>query len=137
MIRKDGCGDTACSGRTPHSTTGYNTYGGAPPSAGAVRRRSNTFSRRRRFGSCASVEGPLVPTSYRYRLLKGANWGIAIDVRAEALALPADPLPPGAAKVADGLWLQADVGWRLAEEELGFLKLGLRLVAGDIAKRRE
>jgi hypothetical protein len=78
-----------------------------------------------------------VPTSYRYRLLQGASWGIAIDVRGEALALPPGPLPPGVEKVAEGLWLQADVGWPLSGDELGFLRLGLRLVAGDMARRRE
>jgi hypothetical protein len=67
--------------------------------------------------------------------LKGASWGIAIDVRGEALPLPAGPLPPGAEKVAEGVWLQADVGWLLTEEERGFLRLGLRLVAEEIAKR--
>jgi hypothetical protein len=77
-----------------------------------------------------------VPTSYRYRLLKGAPWGVAIDLRGEALPLPAGPLPPGARQIAKGVWLQADPGWALSEEELDCLELGLRLVADGIAARR-
>ena len=77
-----------------------------------------------------------MPTSYRYRLMKGAAWGIAIDLRGEALPLPAGPLPPGARQVAEGVWLRADPGWALTEEELGYLELGLQLVADDIAAGR-
>jgi hypothetical protein len=77
-----------------------------------------------------------VPTSYRYRLLKGATWGIAIDLRAEASPLPADPQPQ-AERVADGLYLQIDLGRPLTAEESGFLKLGLRLVAAEVIERRQ
>jgi hypothetical protein len=101
-----------------------------------MKRRSSIISPRRCFGSCVSAEGPLVPTSYRYRLLKGASWGIAIDLRAEALPPPAAPVPPGARRVAEGVWLQADPGWPLTEEELAFMELGLQLVADGIAARR-
>jgi hypothetical protein len=75
-----------------------------------------------------------VPTSYQYRLLKGASWGIAIDVRGESL--PGTALPLGAVKVAEGLWLNVDVGWRLTEEQLSFLVLRLHLVAMDIRRQR-
>ena len=75
-----------------------------------------------------------MPTNYRYRLLKGAAWGIAIDLRAESSSLAADP-PPPAERVADGLYLQTDLGRPLTEEESSFLRLGVRLVAGEIARR--
>ena len=78
----------------------------------------------------------MAATSYRYRLLKGATWGMAIDLRAESAPLPDGPLPPAAVKVAEGLWLQMDVGRPSTEEELAFLGLGLRLVAADVAERR-
>ncbi len=77
-----------------------------------------------------------MPTSFKYRLLEAASWGIAIDVRGEALPLPAAPMPPGAGKIGEGLWLQVDIGWPLTEEELGYLRLGLQLVAAKIAQRR-
>ena len=77
-----------------------------------------------------------MPTDYRYRLLKGTSWGIAIDLRAESALLPPGPLPPRAVKIAEALWLEMDMGRLPAEEELAFLSLGLRLVAADVASRR-
>jgi Putative addiction module component len=73
-----------------------------------------------------------VPNSYKYRFLKGATWGIALDLKATASPLPDGP-PPQAERVADGLYLQIDLGRPLTEEEVGFLRLGLRLVAAEIA----
>ncbi len=69
-------------------------------------------------------------------MLKGASWGIAIDLHAESSPLPDGLLPPGAVQVAEGLWLQMDIGRLSTEEELAFLSLGLRLVAVDVAERR-
>jgi hypothetical protein len=65
-------------------------------------------------------------------LLKGASWGIAITLRGELL--PGAVLPPNARKVSEAVWLHVDVGWRPGEEELGFLTMGLNLVAGDVER---
>ena len=112
------------------------TSGGVPPCVGGMKRRSNIFSPHRCYDIFASGEGPPVPANYCYRLLNRATWGIAIDVRGETVPLPPGPLPPGVDKVAEGFWLEADIGWLLTEEELRFLKLGLLLVAAEIEKRR-
>ena len=71
-------------------------------------------------------------SSYTYRLLKGASWGIAITLRGEIQT--GKVLPSDAVKITDGVWLQIDVGWRPSEEELEFLKLGMNLVASDVEK---
>ncbi len=73
-----------------------------------------------------------MPTSYTYRLLKGASWGILITLRGDFL--PTAILPPKAVKITDAVWLQIDVGWHPSEEEVGFLRLGLNLVAGDLER---
>lgn len=73
-----------------------------------------------------------MPISYTYRLLKGASWGIVITLRGEILTETV--LPSDALKIADGVWLQIDVGWRPSEEQLEFLKLGINLVTSDVEK---
>jgi hypothetical protein len=99
-----------------------------------TKRRWNTFSPHPFFDAFTFGGVPPVPTSYRYRLLKGSTWGIAIDLQATASSLSANP-PPQAEKVVDRLYLQIDLGRPLTEEEVGFLRLGLRLVAAEIALR--
>jgi hypothetical protein len=73
-----------------------------------------------------------VLTSYRYRLLKGAPWGIAIDLRAgqEPAAVATN-----AKKVAERLWLRVDTERPLSEEQVGFLVEGLYSVADEIVAR--
>ena len=73
-----------------------------------------------------------MPTSYTYRLLQGASWGIVITLRGEFLAEVVPP--PNALKISEAVWLQVEVGWRPSEEEFGFLKLGLHLVAGEVER---
>jgi hypothetical protein len=73
-----------------------------------------------------------VPTTHRYRLLQGASWAIAVTLQGEAA--PAASLPPGAMPVAGRVWLRLDVGWQPGDEEIGFLQLGLRLVAPAIER---
>jgi hypothetical protein len=75
---------------------------------------------------------PAPSASYTYRLLKGASWGILITLRGDFL--PAALLLPKATKITDAVWLQIDVGWCPSEEEVGFLRLGLNLVAGDVER---
>jgi hypothetical protein len=73
-----------------------------------------------------------VLTSHTYRLLKGSSWGIVITVRGEVLA--GAVLSPQSLKIGEALWLQLDLGWRLGEEEMEFLKRGLLLVRDDVEK---
>jgi hypothetical protein len=63
-------------------------------------------------------------------LLKGAGWGIVITLGGEIQT--GTILPPDALKITEAVWLQMDVGWRPSDEELKFLQLGLRLVAGNV-----
>ena len=74
-------------------------------------------------------------TSYTYRLLKDASWGIVITLGGDLL--PGAILPPHALKISEAVWLDIDVGWRPSEEEAGFLKLGVNLVADEIERTCE
>jgi hypothetical protein len=73
-----------------------------------------------------------VLTSHTYRLLKGSSWGIVIALQGEVV--PGTSISPTAVKITDGIWLQIDTGWRLGEEQMGYLKRGLLLVAADIER---
>ncbi len=73
-----------------------------------------------------------MPSSYTYRLLKGASWGIVITLRGEILT--GVELPPNALKITEAMRLQIDVGWHPSEEEIEFLKRGLSLVASNVEK---
>lgn len=73
-------------------------------------------------------------TSYRYRLLKGASWGIAITLTGDSCT--AQAVPPGAVPVEGRVWLDLRLGWQPDEEEIRFLRDGLRLVARNIQQAR-
>ena len=69
------------------------TSAGAPPYRAGMKRLSSTSFPLRSFAVFAIGGAWPVPTNHRYRLLKGASWGIAIDLRAEASSLTSDPPP--------------------------------------------
>jgi len=68
-------------------------------------------------------------STYNYRLLGKATWGIAIDLTAEYES--PGQLPKDAVKIVDGLWLACDQTG-LTEKEEFFLRLGLGLVSDAI-----
>jgi hypothetical protein len=76
-----------------------------------------------------------VASSWKYRILKGASWGIAITIHADSQSVTMEM--PHATKIADRLWLQVQVASQLTEQEVSFLKVGLRLVAKDIWRQRD
>lgn len=71
--------------------------------------------------------------TYHYRLIK-ASWGIAVDIAAEAEALP--PVLENIKKVDKDLWLGIDIDG-LSHSEHEYLALGLRLVAEEIRKAKQ
>jgi hypothetical protein len=75
-----------------------------------------------------------VSTRYRYRLLKGASWGIAITLEGDS-TLDAPPLNDSI-PITDRVWFRLNVGWQPGEEEMRFVQLGLPLVAHDIENAR-
>ena len=75
-----------------------------------------------------------MPTSYRYRLLKGASWGIAITLTGDSCS--AQAVPPGAVPIDGRVWLDLRLGWQPGEDEIRFLRDGLRLVARNIQQAR-
>jgi hypothetical protein len=71
----------------------------------------------------------------KYRFLKGASWGIAIDL--EAIVSPIVKIPAHAWKIFDNFWLADDSGSNLTEEEKFYLGKGLESVEHDILRLHE
>jgi hypothetical protein len=71
-------------------------------------------------------------SKYRYRCLK-STWGVAVDLTAEWIPLPADL--GKAVRIAEDLWLQVEVTW-LTGEERQYLSTGLQLVVVPIRNHK-
>src|ERR1700726_1512442 len=70
----------------------------------------------------------------KYRLLRRATWGIAINLVAEFI--PMTPSIPGACRITSDLWLAIDPSLRPNRSETFFIKLGLRMVADAIGRNK-
>src|SRR5207245_1886673 len=135
LIRTCGCDSTVFLAPPGRCRTALSTSGGTRACPEETTLRSSTISLGRYCRTFSSFDGASMATSYTYRLLKDASWGIVITLGGDLL--PGAILPPHALKISEAVWLDIDVGWRPSEEEVGFLKLGVNLVADEIERTCE